>query len=98
MTAKARDRSQDGDGCLDRTPCLLLTIFQPPRKRPSAVAKGKQPAKPRRSKLALENEIAAEDEAEIKAAWNMFAQHDTENYEDKREGVIRTEDVRRCMK
>ena len=28
----------------------------------------------------------------------MFAQHDVENYEDEKEGVIRTDDVRRCMK
>jgi hypothetical protein len=71
---------------------------QPPKKRPTAVAKGKQPAKPRRSKLAQEHDITAEDEAEIKAAWSMFAQHDIEAYEDEKEGVIRTEDVRRAMK
>jgi hypothetical protein len=71
---------------------------QPPRKRPTAVAKGKQPAKPRRSKLAQEHDITAEDEAEIMAAWSMFAQHDIEAYEDEKEGVIRTEDVRRAMK
>lgn len=62
------------------------------------MSKGKQPAKPRRSKLAQEHEITAEDEAEIKAAWSMFALKDVENYEDEKEGVIRTDDVRRAMK
>jgi len=28
----------------------------------------------------------------------MFAQHDVDAYEDEKEGVIRTEDVRRAMK
>jgi hypothetical protein len=28
----------------------------------------------------------------------MFAHHDVDAYEDKKEGVIRTEDVRRAMK
>jgi hypothetical protein len=28
----------------------------------------------------------------------MFAQHNIEAYEDEKEGVIRTEDVRRAMK
>jgi len=70
----------------------------PPKKRPTAVARGKQPAKPRRSKLAQEHEITAEDEAEIKAAWSMFALQDIENYEGEKEGVIRTDDVRRAMK
>jgi hypothetical protein len=64
----------------------------------TAVAKGKQPARPRRSKLAQENDITAEDEAEIKAAWSMFAHRGVENYGDEKEGVIRTEDVRRAMK
>lgn len=77
---------------------LTSSYLQPPKKKATAVAKGKQPAKPRRSKLAQEHEITAEDEAEIKAAWSMFAQHDVENYEDEKEGVIRTTDVRSCMK
>ena len=74
--------------------------YQPPRKRPAtaALSKGKQPSKPRRSKLAVENEISAEDEAEIKDAWRMFALEEIEGFEDEKEGVMRTEDVRRAMK
>ena len=62
------------------------------------MARDKQPAKPRRSKLAQGHDITANDEEEIKASWSMFAQHDIEAYEDEKEGVIRTEDVRRAMK
>lgn len=58
----------------------------------------KQPTKGRRSKLAQENEISAQDEADIKDAWGMFAVHDIEGFEEEGEGVIRTEDVRRAMK
>jgi hypothetical protein len=61
-------------------------------------AKSKQPARARRSKLAQENEISAQDEAEIKDAWRVFAVHDVEDFEDEKEGVMRTEDVRRAMK
>ena len=61
------------------------------------MAKGKQPAKPRRSKLAQENDITAEDEREIKEAWQLFSQEGVGGYEDEKEGVIRTQDVRKCM-
>lgn len=71
----------------------------PPRKKAtaSAVARGKQPAKPRRSKLAQENDITAEDEREIKEAWQLFSHEGIGGYEDEKEGVIRTQDVRKCM-
>ena len=77
----------------------ILNNLQPPRKKntASAVAKGKQPAKPRRSKLAQENDISAEDEREIKEAWQLFCQEGIDGYEDEKEGVIRTSDVRKCM-
>jgi Ca2+-binding EF-hand superfamily protein len=79
-------------------PDHLLTSQPPKRKAPaSAVAKGKQPAKPRRSKLAQENDITAEDEHEIKEAWQLFSQEGVDGYEDEKEGVIRTQDVRKCM-
>jgi Ca2+-binding EF-hand superfamily protein len=76
----------------------MLTNLQPPRKKPtaSAVAKGKQPAKPRRFKLAQENDISAEDEREIREAWQLFSQEGIDGYEDEK-GVIRTSDVRKCM-
>lgn len=81
-------------------PCNpLLTTSQPPRKKltPSTAARGKQPAKPRRSKLAAENDITAEDEREIKEAWQLFAQEGIGGYDDEKEGVIATADVRKCM-
>ena len=69
----------------------------PPRKTP---AKGKAPSikpapisKARRSKLAKENDITAEEEAEIKEAWNLFRIEDVDGYEDEKEGVLRTNNV-----
>ncbi|EXJ78893.1 hypothetical protein A1O1_09295 [Capronia coronata CBS 617.96] len=77
----------------------------PPRKTPS---KGKSiassaragPAAPksRRSKLAKENDLTAEEEAEIKEAWNLFRLDDVDEYEDEKAGVIRTTDVRNVLK
>jgi len=66
--------------------------------RPGATAKGKHSVKPRRSKLAEEKNISAEEEAEIKAAWEIFALYDVASYEDEKEGVIRSGDVSRAMK
>lgn len=77
---------------------ILTTDCQPPRRRPPVASTSKQPAKGRRSKLAQENEISAQDEVEIKDAWEMFAVHDIEEFRDEKEGVMRTEDVRRAMK
>lgn len=84
---------------------LRLTSSQPPRKTPS---KGKSNAattragfatsKPRRSKLAKENDLTAEEEAEIKEAWNLFRLDEVEEYEDEKEGVIRTADVQNVLK
>src|SRR5882757_174175 len=80
-------------------------LDKPPRKTPS---KGKastsksapstSASKPRRSKLAKENDITAEEETEIKEAWNLFRLDDVEEYEDEKEGVIRTTDVRNVLK
>ncbi|KIW64774.1 hypothetical protein PV04_09684 [Phialophora macrospora] len=74
----------------------------PPRKQPS---KGKAPAakpattsKPRRSKLAKENDITAEEEAEIKEAWNLFRLEDVEGYEEEKEGVLRTSNVQHVLR
>ena len=71
--------------------------MKPPRKKPTAVAMGKQPGKPRRSKLAQEHDLTTEEESEIRAAWDMFAIHNNPDYEEK-EGVVRREDVRRALK
>ncbi|OCT45426.1 Centrin-1 [Cladophialophora carrionii] len=74
----------------------------PPRK-PSA--KGKAPAtktattsKSRRSKLAKDNDITAEEEAEIKEAWNLFRLEDVEGYEGEKEGVLRTSNVQHVLR
>ncbi|KAK5442675.1 hypothetical protein LTS15_010882 [Exophiala xenobiotica] len=77
----------------------------PPRKTPAkgraSASKGKTPAsapKPRRSKLAKESEITAEQETEIKEAWNLFRLDDVDEYEDEKEGVIRTGEVKDALR
>ena len=69
---------------------------QPPKKK----AKTATPAKvtSRRSKLAKENDITAEQESEIKSAWALFQRFDVEDFEDEKDGVIRTADVERALK
>jgi len=52
----------------------------------------------RRSKLAKENDITAEEETEIKEAWSLFRLDDVDGYEDEKEGVIRTRDVEDAMR
>jgi phosphoenolpyruvate carboxylase len=79
---------------------LTQREYKPPRKTPS---KGKQStstsaSKSRRSKLAKENDISAEEEDEIKEAWNLFRIDGAEEYEDEKEGVIRTSDVQQVLK
>jgi hypothetical protein len=81
--------------------------MKPPRK---TLSKGKQntksaaakdttsASKSRRSKLAKENDITAEEEAEIKEAWSLCRLDDVEDYEDEKEGVIRTSDVKKVLK
>ena len=64
----------------------------PKRKQPAAPAK---PAAKRRSKLAKENDITAEEEAEIQEAYNIFRQYPEEI--DSKDGAIPTGDVRRCL-
>lgn len=54
----------------------------------------KAPAK-RRSKLAKENEITAEEEAEIQEAFALFAEQD--DARDSKDHIIKTENVRRCL-
>ena len=67
----------------------------PKRKKAAATASASKPAAKRRSKLAKENDISADEEGEIQEAFGLFAvQHD--DYECK-EGVIATTDVRRCL-
>ncbi|KAH8705361.1 EF-hand superfamily Ca2+modulated protein [Talaromyces proteolyticus] len=52
--------------------------------------------KRRASKLAKENSISAEEELEIKEAFQLFANKNAE-FQDEKEGVMQTEDVRRAL-
>ena len=63
---------------------------QPPKRRTTAAATESAP-KGRRSKLARENEITAEQEVEIREAWGMFSQPK----ERLKEGVLPMGDMRR---
>jgi len=78
-------------------------MTQPPRKTPSkgkstTVKSTASASRSRRSKLAKENDITAEEEAEIKEAWALFRLEDIEDYEDEKEGVIFTHDVKNVLK
>lgn len=56
--------------------------------------------KPRLSKLAKENNLSAEEEAEIKEAFQLFTtepDEDNEEFAKEKEGVIKTQDVRRAL-
>ncbi|KAF1924192.1 EF-hand superfamily Ca2+-modulated protein [Didymella exigua CBS 183.55] len=66
-----------------------------PAKRRAAPAKAR-PAPKRASKLAKENGLNADQEAEIREAFGLFAVHHPE-HEESKEGVLRKDDVRRCL-
>lgn len=73
-----------------------MTHPQPPkRKQPTASAPAAKPPAKRRSKLAKENDITAEEEAEIQESYNIFRQDPEEL--DSKDGAIPTSDVRRCL-
>ncbi|KAL2429497.1 hypothetical protein ABEF95_004650 [Exophiala dermatitidis] len=96
-----RQRLTPGLQQLDAT---QIRPWLPPRKTPSrgkptaSTKAGPSSSKPRRSKLARENDLTAEEEAEIKEAWNLFRLDDVDEFEDEKEGVIRTKDVRNVLK
>jgi Ca2+-binding EF-hand superfamily protein len=69
---------------------------QPPKRKQPAAASASKPATKRRSKLAKENDITAEEEAEIQEAYNIFRVYPDE-LEDSKDGAIPTADVRRCL-
>ncbi|QKX58413.1 uncharacterized protein TRUGW13939_05535 [Talaromyces rugulosus] len=52
--------------------------------------------KRRQSKLAKENDISADEENEIKEAFQLFASKNVE-FKDEKDGVMQTEDVRRAL-
>jgi Ca2+-binding EF-hand superfamily protein len=68
----------------------------PKRKQPSSapISTAKAPAK-RRSKLAKEHDLTAEEELEIQETFSLFSQSHPDH--DSKEGVIPTTDVRRCL-
>jgi hypothetical protein len=56
------------------------------------------PPQSRRTKLARDNEISAEQESEISEAFLLFSVHDLPDYEhEAATGVLRIEDVRRVL-
>ncbi|MCJ1303065.1 hypothetical protein MMC08_005872 [Hypocenomyce scalaris] len=73
----------------------LLTILQPPKRRPPA-SNPAQEKKSRRSKLAKENNISASEELEIKEAFSLFCIPDP-SFISSNEEVIPTPDVRRAL-
>lgn len=75
--------------------CLSLSASNMPPKRRAPPGKARVPAK-RASKLAKENGLTAEQEAEIREAFGLFAVQHPEHGASK-EGVLRRDDVRRCL-
>ncbi len=75
--------------------------MQPAKKRKAAAPQlaptSSSKTTTRRSKLAKENDITAEEEAEIKSAWALFSIDDADGYEDEKEGVIQTESVQKAL-
>ncbi|RDW63174.1 EF-hand superfamily Ca2+-modulated protein [Aspergillus mulundensis] len=71
---------------------------QPPKKRSAPSAASSTPKKPkaRQSKLAKENDISGEEEAEIKEVFHIFSESN-EDFPDEKEGVIAREDVRKAL-
>ncbi|CCC10019.1 hypothetical protein SMACR_02598 [Sordaria macrospora] len=73
---------------------VIIVAVVPPAKRKAATASSSSKAAgPRQSKLAKENNITAQEEAEIKEAFSLFA----EPMDGEKEGVIPIGDVRRAM-
>ncbi|KAF2434067.1 calmodulin [Tothia fuscella] len=65
----------------------------PKRRAPPAASA--PPAK-RLSKLAKENHITNEQELEIREAFSLFSV-EVEEFDNEKEGVLKTDDVRRCL-
>ena len=74
---------------------LDIINMPPKRKRPSTTGptSASKPAAPRRSKLAKENNITADQESEIREAFNLFSV----DSDDASGQVIATADIRRCL-
>ncbi len=71
----------------------------PPKKKAAATPKASKSApKGRRSKLAKDNDLSAEDEREIQEAWAIYRDDSIGGYEDEKEGVIPTSKAKMVMK
>ena len=66
----------------------------PKRRQPAATASAPKPAAKRRSKLAKDNNISADEEEEIQEAFSLFVQR---TKKDVKDGEIATQDVRRAL-
>ncbi|ORY03241.1 EF-hand superfamily Ca2+-modulated protein [Clohesyomyces aquaticus] len=66
----------------------------PPKRRAATTRTALNTKRP--SKLAKENGLTADQEAEIREAFGLFAVHHPD-HEKTREGVLRRDDVRRCL-
>jgi hypothetical protein len=78
---------------------LYVTILTANRIVSQSTRRGGGAAKERKrrqSKLAKENDISAEEENEIKEAFQLFASKNAE-FKDEKEGVMQTADVRRAL-
>ncbi|QDS77442.1 hypothetical protein FKW77_006802 [Venturia effusa] len=71
-----------------------LVSFDAPKRR---AADPKPGPKPRLTKLAKENNISNDQEAEIREAFGLFAETGIKGYAKEKEGVIKSDDVRRCL-
>jgi Ca2+-binding EF-hand superfamily protein len=73
-----------------------LSPQAPKRKQPAAAAPTTKAPSKRRSKLAKEYDLTAEEELEIQETFSLFSQSHPD-YSTSKEGVIPTNDVRRCL-
>lgn len=64
-----------------------------PPKRGGSASTAKAPAKPRRSKLAKDNDISAEQEREIQEAWALYKEDEVEGFEEEKQGVVPTKKI-----
>ncbi|KAI9678615.1 MAG: centrin, EF-hand protein [Caeruleum heppii] len=68
-----------------------------PAKRRAPAAQPSQPKKARLSRLAKENNLTAEEESEIKEAFQLFAEPQLDDFPDEKNGVLPVADVRRAL-
>ena len=66
----------------------------PPKRKQPAAASASKPTAKRRSKLAKDNNITADEEEEIQEAFSLFVQ---KKHKDSKDGEIATQDVRRAL-